>query len=105
MPPREAARAERPEDATSTQEDAPSRPTLVHPGKRAEADEKPGPWRSYKEVLARLAQRLIDAQRPMRILNTLRWPQAVEEQFLKGRSRELPVIEYDPDLGFDPEAK
>jgi uncharacterized protein (TIGR02421 family) len=105
MPPRDAARAERPEDGSSTNEEAPARPTLVQTPKRGEAEEKPGPWRSYKEVLARLAQRLLEAQRPIRILNALRWPQTVEEQFLKGKSRELPVVEYEPDLGFDPEAK
>ncbi len=71
------------------------------------ADAKPAtaPWRSYKEILARLAQRLIDTQRPIRILNALRWPNKVEEQFYKAKARELPVVEYDQDLGFDPDAK
>ncbi|MBL9025916.1 MAG: DUF1704 domain-containing protein [Myxococcales bacterium] len=104
MPPRADAAREKTEDGTPNDE-APARPTLVQPAKRAEAEEKPGPWRSYKEVLARLAQRLLDAQRPIRILNALRWPQAAEESFLKSRARELPSIEYDADLGFDPEAK
>src|SRR5438552_2902094 len=64
-----------------------------------------GPWRSYKEVLAGLAQRVLDAQRPMRILQSLRWEADVEEQFFRGNQRELPRVSYAPDLGFDPEAK
>ncbi|WP_437323914.1 flavohemoglobin expression-modulating QEGLA motif protein [Sorangium sp. So ce381] len=64
-----------------------------------------GPWRSYKEILATLAQRVLDAQRPIRILQALRWEADVEEQFLRSKQRELPVVTYSDDLGFDPEAK
>lgn len=64
-----------------------------------------GPWRSYKELLARHAQRVLDAQRPLRILQSLRWAEGVEETFTKAKYRELPQVRYDPDLGFDPEAK
>jgi uncharacterized protein (TIGR02421 family) len=64
-----------------------------------------GPWRSYKEILAQLAQRLLEAQRPIRILQALRWAPGVEDQFLRAKGKELPRVGYDPDLGFDPEAK
>lgn len=65
-----------------------------------------GPWRSYKEILANLAQRLLEAQRPIRILQALRWGAEVEEQFLRAKQRELPKISYDKvELGFDPEQK
>jgi uncharacterized protein (TIGR02421 family) len=68
-----------------------------------------GPWRSYKEVVAALATRIVDAQRPIRVLQALRWDDAVEEQFLKSKQRELPRIDaayYEKvDLGFDPRAK
>jgi uncharacterized protein (TIGR02421 family) len=64
-----------------------------------------GPWRSYKEILAGLAQRVLDAQRPIRILQALRWDADVEEQFLRSKQREMPKVAYAPDLGFDPEAK
>jgi uncharacterized protein (TIGR02421 family) len=89
--------------AAAPEERSPPRPTLLKEVKRTE-EEKPGPWRSYKEVLAKLAQRLLDAQRPIRILNALRWPQATEEQFLKAKGKEMPVVEYEPDLGFAPDA-
>ncbi len=64
-----------------------------------------GPWRSYKEILAALAQRVLEAQRPVRILQSLRWEAEVEEQFLREQRRELPRVTYSADLGFDPEAK
>lgn len=64
-----------------------------------------GPWRSYKEILAALGQRVLDAQRPIRILQALRWEADVEEAFFRGRQRELPKVTYASDLGFDPEAK
>jgi uncharacterized protein (TIGR02421 family) len=63
------------------------------------------PWRSYKEILASLSQRVLDAQRPIRILQSLRWESDVEEQFLRSRQRELPKVVYTAELGFDPAAK
>lgn len=68
-----------------------------------------GPWRSYKEIVAQLAQRIVDAQRPIRVLQALRWDNSVEEQFRKSRYRELPKVELDGygknDLGFDPKVQ
>ncbi len=65
-----------------------------------------GPWRSYKEIVAQLAQRIVDGQRPIRVLQALRWDNGVEEQFRKSRCRELPKVDADyyakSDLGFDP---
>ncbi len=85
--------------------DAGFKPALVKELKRPDGDDKPGPWRSYKEILAKLAQRMLEAQRPVRILQALRWPASAEEQFAKSKGRELPEISYDPDIGFDPESK
>jgi uncharacterized protein (TIGR02421 family) len=68
-----------------------------------------GPWRSYKEMVASLANRIVEAQRPIRVLQAVRWDNAIEEQFIKGKGKELPKA--DPayyqtvDLGFDPAAK
>ncbi len=86
----------------------------------APADEEPlhpsipplpaaGPWRSYKEIVAGIATRIVDAQRPIRVLQALRWDNSVEEQFKKSRYRELPKIDaayWDTvELGFDPRAQ
>lgn len=68
-----------------------------------------GPWRSYKEKLASLADKLNEAQRPLRILNALKWEPSVWEQFRRGRFRELPKVDADAygriDLGFDPRGR
>ena len=68
-----------------------------------------GPWRSYKEIVATLAGRIVEAQKPIRVLQSLRWENAIEEQFMKGKGRELPKVDpayYDAvDLGFDPKSK
>src|SRR5690349_8604037 len=67
-----------------------------------------GPWRSYKERLARLAQRLVDAQRPIRILNAIKWDPSVFERFRDSKWRDLPPVGADfyetIGLGFDPDA-
>jgi uncharacterized protein (TIGR02421 family) len=97
--------------------------TDERPRKGKEADEAPGkepppsippmpaegPWRSYKEVVAQIASRIVEAQRPIRVLQALRWDNSVEEQFNKTRAKELPKADAGyyakSDLGFDPKAK
>lgn len=81
------------------------------------APEKPGekarepapPWRSYKERVASLASRIVEGQRPIRVLQALSWDASVEEQFRKSRYRELPRVDeatyQQVDLGFDPAKK
>jgi uncharacterized protein (TIGR02421 family) len=68
-----------------------------------------GPWRSYKEIVAQLAARIVEAQRPIRVLQALRWGDEVEQTFLKSKQREPPKIDaayYEKvDLGFDPRDK
>jgi uncharacterized protein (TIGR02421 family) len=68
-----------------------------------------GPWRSYKEQVANIAQRIVDTQRPIRVLQALRWEPSVEEAFRRSRFRELPSVGPDEyakiDLGFEPKVK
>lgn len=67
------------------------------------------PWRSYKETVARLADRIVEGQKPIRVLQALRWDDAVQAQFFKSKPRELPKVDVSDyeriDLGFDPAAK
>jgi uncharacterized protein (TIGR02421 family) len=66
-----------------------------------------GPWRSYKERIAILAGQVVEAQQPIRVLNAIKWPPQVFEQFRRSGFREMPRLgraEYD-ELGFDPGAK
>jgi len=68
-----------------------------------------GPWRSYKEIVAGLASRIVEAQRPIRVLQAIRWDSTIEEGFRKDRFRELPKVDPEyyakQELGFDPAAK
>jgi uncharacterized protein (TIGR02421 family) len=68
-----------------------------------------GPWRSYKEIVANIATRIVEAQRPIRVLQAIRWDSSIEDEFKKGRYRELPKVDIDyyarQELGFDPKEK
>ena len=68
-----------------------------------------GPWRSYKEIVAQIATKIVDAQRPIRVLQAIRWDGSIEEDFRKGKFRELPKVDAEyyakQELGFDPRAK
>jgi uncharacterized protein (TIGR02421 family) len=68
-----------------------------------------GPWRSYKEIVSQLASRIVEAQRPIRVLQAIRWDDGVQEAFFRSRCRELPKVGVDYykalDVGFDVRAK
>lgn len=68
-----------------------------------------GPWRSYKEIVAQIASKIVEAQRPIRVLQAIRWDGSIEEEFRRSRFRELPKVDTEyyakQDLGFDPKDK
>lgn len=68
-----------------------------------------GPWRSFKELVAGLSGRLVEAQRPIRVLNAIQWSGTPWEAFKRSKFRDCPVVgpeEYaSVDLGFDPATK
>src|SRR5438552_1083600 len=82
-----------------------SSPSLASPG-----EEPPGPCcdlsRSQTEafVLRELSDRLLAAQRPLRLLEALRWPDEAETAFFASDCRKLPEVAYSP-LPFEPAAK
>ena len=57
-----------------------------------------------REVLRRISDQILHAQRPIRVLRAINWDPQVHERFFRGGARELPRPEY-PALGFAPEAK
>lgn len=67
------------------------------------------PWLSYKERVSRLAQRLVDAQRPIRVLNAIKWESSVFEAFRDSGWRRLPSVGAEDyarvSLGFEPVSK
>lgn len=64
----------------------------------------------YEQVIHELSERIVAAQKPIRILDALKWDNEIEEYFFKNKCKKLPPInkEYyqqkNP-LAFDPEKK
>lgn len=66
-------------------------------------------WVSYKEKVSALSEKLVECQRPIRVLDAIKWNTKVEADFFAAGGRELPVVgpEYyaNISLGFDPAKK
>jgi uncharacterized protein (TIGR02421 family) len=66
-------------------------------------------WTTYKEKIKDLSEKIVDAQRPIRILNSIKWDQKVEEDFFANGAKELPKVDADYyksiSLDFDPAKK
>lgn len=66
-------------------------------------------WTTYKEKVKRLSEMVVDAQRPIRVLDAIKWPASADEQLRKSKFKEMPQIDkayYDSQtLGFDPAKK
>jgi uncharacterized protein (TIGR02421 family) len=64
----------------------------------------------YKETIFELSERIVAAQKPVRILDALKWDDEIEAYFLRHKGKKLPPInaEYYTNknpLSFDPEKK
>jgi uncharacterized protein (TIGR02421 family) len=64
---------------------------------------------NYKQTLRDLSDRIVTAQKPIRILDHIKWDASIYEQFVKDGGRELPRVDdayyAARPLGFDPAAK
>lgn len=64
----------------------------------------------YEQVVRDLSDRIVVAQKPIRILDSLKWDPSIEDYFLRHKCKKLPLIdaayyqEKNP-LSFDPEKK
>lgn len=62
-----------------------------------------------QQIIHSLSERLVEAQKPIRILNALKWPAEVKSHFFKKKCRELPLVTRDTylnnPLNFDPDNK
>ena len=67
------------------------------------------PLSSYETLVRSLSDRLVEAQRPIRILDAIKWDDDIERAFFGARCRQLPPVTRDyylaRPLPFDPEAK
>ena len=66
-------------------------------------------WATYKERLKQFSERLVEAQKPVRLIDGVKWDTKVIEDVRKSRYKELPKVDvayYEKlPLAFDPEAK
>lgn len=62
-------------------------------------------WETYKEKLKKFSDRIVELQRPIRVLDSIKFPSSFDESFLKSKCKEVPKIDkdyYDSiPLGFD----
>ncbi len=64
----------------------------------------------YERAVYELSERIVAAQKPIRILDSLKWDNSIEEAFLRSKGKKLPLINSDyyrqnNPLAFDPEEK
>ncbi len=63
----------------------------------------------YKQTIKTLSDRIVEAQRPLQILDAIKWDQSIEDAFFKSNFKELPPVDaayYDSHpLAFDPQKK
>lgn len=63
----------------------------------------------YKEIIHELSERIVTAQKPIRILNAIKWPSEVKARFFEKKCKESPQINPDiyaqNPLYFDPQQK
>src|SRR3989338_7584639 len=47
----------------------------------------------YEQTIRELSERIVNAQKPIRILDALKWDASVQEAFFKNKFKKLPVID------------
>ena len=66
-------------------------------------------WTTYKEKIKRLSQRIVEAQKPIRILDAIKWGSHVEAELRKSKFKQMPKFGAEDyrkmDLGYEPEVK
>jgi uncharacterized protein (TIGR02421 family) len=66
-------------------------------------------WTTYKEKIRRLSQRIVDVQKPIRILDAIKWDASIEVELRKSHYKNMPSIGPEffkaISLGFDPVLK
>jgi uncharacterized protein (TIGR02421 family) len=67
------------------------------------------PLSAYESLVRGLSDRLVEAQRPIRVLDAIKWDDEVERAFFEKNAKELPPVSRDyylsRPLPFDPEQK
>lgn len=65
--------------------------------------------KKYREKLKSLSDRLVEIQRPILILDSIKWPRDFQQKFFEKKARQMPAVGAafykQQSLGFDPETK
>lgn len=75
-----------------------------------DGNNKKGSLSDYEQTIRELSERIVNAQKPIRILDALKWDASVQQEFFKNKCKKLPVIDKDyyqtkNPLSFDPKKK
>lgn len=66
-------------------------------------------WTSYKEKIKQLSDKIVEVQKPIHVLNGVKWDPSLETEFFAKKGKELPKVDqayYQKiELGFDPVKK
>lgn len=66
-------------------------------------------WTSYKEKVKAISDRIVEAQKPIRILDSIKWDPETEAQFRKSKYKDVPKVDAayyaKLELGYDPTRK
>lgn len=66
-------------------------------------------WTSYKEKIKNLSDKIVEVQKPIHVLNSIKWDASIEAQFFAAKGKELPKVDAafyaKTPLGFDAEQK
>src|SRR5689334_2796620 len=65
---------------------------------------------NYKQLIKDLSDRIVKAQQPMRLLDSIKWDASIQEDFFKHKFKKLPAVtreyyEQNNPLSFDPVSK
>ena len=60
------------------------------------------PLVSYQDTIRMLSERIVDAQRPIRVLDAVKWPEVTTRAFEKSDFKEIPSLTYDDYLASSP---
>ena len=65
---------------------------------------------NYADIIREISERLVEAQRPIRVLDSVKWPARVTEELRRSKYRDLPKLtaedyERTSPIGFDPKKK
>jgi uncharacterized protein (TIGR02421 family) len=63
-------------------------------------------WSSYKEKIKHLSESIVELQKPIHVLNSIKWDHSIESEFFATKAKELPKVDAafygKSPLGFDP---